>query len=66
MDDIIQQQTLLMKIGRFYNECKRILQITKKPDKFEYKSIVKASALGIAVIGGLGFIIYLLKVLILG
>lgn len=33
--------------------------ITKKPDKEEYKTIVKATALGIAVIGIIGFILQL-------
>jgi protein transport protein SEC61 subunit gamma-like protein len=39
------------------NEYKRVLAITKKPDNEEYKAIVKASGLGIIVIGMLGFII---------
>lgn len=43
----------------YVNHCWRVLQITKKPNKEEYKTIVKASALGIAMIGLLGFILQL-------
>ncbi|MEM4247688.1 MAG: protein translocase SEC61 complex subunit gamma [Candidatus Nanoarchaeia archaeon] len=39
------------------NEYKRVLAITKKPDSEEYKAIVKASGIGLIVIGMLGFII---------
>jgi len=38
-------------------EYRRVLSITKKPDMDEYKAIVKASGLGLIVIGMLGFII---------
>lgn len=50
--------------GRFKNyieECIRVLKITKKPTMAEYKSIVKISVLGLALIGFLGFMIQLLK-----
>lgn len=39
--------------------------ITKKPNKEEYKTIVKASGLGIAVIGLLGFLLQLANTLFL-
>lgn len=45
----------------FTVECRRVLKITKKPDAFEFKTIVKVSGLGIAIIGLLGFMIQILK-----
>jgi protein translocase SEC61 complex gamma subunit len=39
--------------------------VTKKPSKFEFKTIVKVSALGIAIIGLIGFIIQLAKEILL-
>jgi len=42
----------------------RVLRITKKPSKEEYKSIVKITSLGIAVIGLIGFVIFLAKQLL--
>lgn len=41
----------------FYSECKRVFRITKKPTKKEYVAIVKVSALGILLIGFVGFLI---------
>ena len=38
--------------------------ITKKPDKQEYKTIVKASGLGITVIGLIGFILQIFNQLL--
>lgn len=55
----------LGKIKTFIEECKRVLKITKKPTSFEFKTIVKVSGLGIMIIGMVGFIIQMLKVLLL-
>lgn len=41
----------------FGTECARVLKITKKPTKEEFKTIVKVSGLGLVVIGALGFLI---------
>lgn len=39
------------------SEYQRVYKITKKPDRKEYSATVKASGLGIVVIGMVGFII---------
>jgi len=41
----------------FLKEAYRVLRITKKPTKEEYKMVAKVTGLGILVIGALGFII---------
>ncbi len=51
------------KLKGFVNECMRVLRVTKKPDKIEFLTIVKASGLGILIIGLIGFIIQMVKVL---
>lgn len=48
-------------IQSFIVECKRVLIITKKPNKEEFKTIVKISGFGILIIGLIGFIIHLFK-----
>lgn len=48
---------MLAKLKTFIIECIRVFKITKKPSTEEFKTIVKVSALGIAVIGLLGFLI---------
>ncbi len=45
-------------------EYKRVYSITKKPDKSEFTATVKASGLGIIVIGMVGFVITMIVQLI--
>lgn len=56
---------MLFKIKDFFIQCKRVWILTRKPDKEEINSISKISALGILIIGILGFIISLIIELIL-
>jgi len=53
--------SVLLKLKIFSSECLRVLKVTKKPDKIEFKTIVKASALGMAIIGLIGFIINMMN-----
>lgn len=53
-----------MGLKEFTGECKRVLQVTKKPTKEEYKAIVKASGLGILIIGLIGFLLTIGKQLL--
>lgn len=53
------------KIKSFINEYSRVFKITKKPGREEFMTIVKASALGIAVLGVIGFIVQILWVLLM-
>ena len=49
----------IVKFKSFIVECKRVLRVTKKPNKVEFKTIVKVSGLGIIIIGLVGFIIHM-------
>lgn len=53
-----------IKLKYFWHECVRVLKITKKPTNEEFKTIVRASSLGLAIIGIVGFIVFLLKQMI--
>ena len=55
-----------LKLKSFIKESIRILKITKKPNKEEFKVIVKISGLGIILIGMTGFIITVLWTLLIG
>ncbi len=55
--------SIWLKFKGFINECVRVLRVTKKPDKVEFLTIVKASGLGILIIGLAGFLIQMVKVL---
>ncbi len=53
------------RIKTYILECKRVLKITKKPDGAEFKTIVKVSGLGMLIVGLLGFLISMVKELLL-
>ncbi len=59
-----EQQTKKQKVKAFLKECRRVLRITHKPTGEEFKTIVKVSALGMAVIGLIGFLIQMMKLII--
>ena len=55
---------MLTKIKNSIFEYKRVLSITQKQGLEEFKNIVKVSGLGIAIIGGIGFLIHIIWTLI--
>jgi protein transport protein SEC61 subunit gamma and related proteins len=52
---------MIQKLNSFIAECKRVLMVTKKPDKQEYSATTKVAGLGILVIGAIGFLLFVLK-----
>ena len=51
-------------IDKFIKDSKRVLKVSRKPDKQEYFELAKISALGVLVVGVIGFVIVLLGSLI--
>ncbi len=58
------KKNFINKSKEFIKECRRVLKVTKRPDKEEFLTIVKATLLGMAIIGGAGFIIHMTRVLV--
>lgn len=52
---------LIQNLNSFIIECKRVLTVTKKPDKEEYKTTLKVAGLGILLLGLIGFLLFILK-----
>jgi len=50
----------------FFIKCKRVWLVLKKPTKEEFTKIAKVSAVGIALLGFLGFIISIIMKLFMG
>jgi len=50
----------MQAIKEFFNKCKRIWYVLKKPTRKEFEQIAKVSAIGILILGLLGFIIALI------
>ena len=48
----------------FIAKCRRVLIIMRKPTKQEYKLIAQAAALGLLLIGAIGFLISMIVKLI--
>lgn len=59
-----QENTIGHRLKRFYAECIRVLKITKKPNRFEFETVVKVSGLGIIAIGLIGFVVTMVKQLL--
>lgn len=53
-----------VRFKSFIKESIRVLKVTRKPNKVEFKTIVKVSGLGMAIIGLLGFLITMAKQLL--
>ncbi|HJN56906.1 MAG: protein translocase SEC61 complex subunit gamma [Candidatus Woesearchaeota archaeon] len=50
-----------IRFKSFIGECSRVLKVTRKPDSLEFKTIVKVSGLGMAIIGIIGFVVTMFK-----
>ena len=44
-------------LSKFIKDAKRVLKVSRKPDKDEYIDLAKISALGVVVVGGIGYIL---------
>ena len=59
-----ENRSLWTRFKAFVRECVRVFKITKKPTKEEYLTISKVAGLGILIIGLMGFLVHLVKVLV--
>ena len=51
---------MIKDLKRFWKKCKRVWLVMKKPTKKEFNLTAKVTAIGIVVLGILGFIISLI------
>lgn len=54
------------KLRNFLVQCRRVLLVSSKPDKDEFKLSTKITAIGMVIIGIVGFIIFMIAMLIGG
>jgi protein transport protein SEC61 subunit gamma-like protein len=47
----------LTSLSTFFSQCKRVWVTLKKPTRKEFETISKVSAIGIVIIGVLGFLL---------
>jgi protein transport protein SEC61 subunit gamma and related proteins len=53
---------ILTSMNTFFIQCKRVWVVLKKPTMKEFETISKVSAIGILVIGLLGFLVSMVVV----
>ena len=56
----------LTKLRNFIMQCRRVLMVSSKPDKDEFNQAAKITAIGTVIIGIVGFIIFIIAMLIGG
>jgi protein transport protein SEC61 subunit gamma-like protein len=52
------------RFDKFVKDSKRVLKVSRKPDRAEYFDFAKITALGILVIGVIGFVMVIIGQLI--
>ena len=52
------------RLQNFTREAKRVIRVSKKPDREEYLNFAKVTVSGILLIGFIGFIIVIIGMLI--
>ena len=50
--------------NKFIKDSKRVLKVSRKPDKQEYLELAKVTSLGVVIVGVIGFVVFLLGALI--
>lgn len=53
------------KISSFFGQCVRVWHLLRKPTSEEFKAVSKISAIGLGIIGLLGFVITIIMTLII-
>ncbi|MBI4018348.1 MAG: protein translocase SEC61 complex subunit gamma [Candidatus Aenigmarchaeota archaeon] len=57
---------MISKIGNFTNQARRVLLVSTKPDRHEFRQSVKITGMGMALLGVVGFAVFLLAQLVGG
>ena len=52
------------RIDKYIKDSKRVLKVARKPDKEEYLQFAKVTAIGVVIIGLVGFVIVIIGQLI--
>ena len=49
--------SIVTRLKSFFSQSVRVWHLLKKPDREEFQTIAKVSAIGLGIIGALGFLI---------
>lgn len=65
----MEEQVEVQKIGkvrRFIREAIRVVHVTRKPTMDEYKTLLKVTGIGVLILGAIGYVVFLIKQLVIG
>ncbi len=51
-------------ISQFIRQCRRVIYVSRRPDRDEYQNVAKITGIGIIIVGVIGFIISLIAQLL--
>ena len=49
--------SMVTRLKSFFSQSMRVWHLLKKPDREEFQTIAKVSAIGLGIVGALGFLI---------
>ena len=52
------------RFDKFVKDSKRVLKVSRKPDRQEYMELAKVTSIGVLIVGAIGFVIVLIGQLI--
>jgi protein translocase SEC61 complex gamma subunit len=52
-----EKVTIMTRFKSFISQCVRVWHLLKKPDRTEFETVAKVSAIGLGAVGALGFVI---------
>ena len=61
----MQFSEVVPRLKTFAIESRRVLAVTRKPTRDEFTTIVKVTGIGILLIGAIGFLLHIMKNLLL-
>lgn len=57
---------VMENLKEILKKCKRVLKVATKPSRMEFSAAAKITGLGILLIGGIGFAIFIVYNLLIG
>ncbi len=57
---------ILLGLGETLNNYRRVLALTKRPDRKEFIEVSRICAIGTLIVGVIGFSMYILSILFIG
>jgi len=61
--EVSEKPNIFRATRMFFQKCSRVLRVARKPTNYEVKQTSKVSALGILILGFIGFVVGIIYIL---